>query len=63
MEDDDASVRVVANERGIPPSVRGCFDKGTLIVVAAGSIIAVRLWCHKDGIECEEWTGGYYFLA
>ena len=58
MEDDDASVRVVADERGIPPSVGDSFDERTHIV------ITIRLcWRYKHGIECKEWVRRYYFIA
>lgn len=63
MEDDDASVRFAGNERGIPPTVGGCFNERTHIVVASTGNITVRLSCYKDSIKCEEWIGGYYSFA
>ena len=44
MEDDDASVvGFVGDERSIPPTVGGCFDERTHIVVASTGYIIVRL--------------------
>ena len=63
MEDDDARVRFVGDERAIPPTVGSCFNECTHIVVISTGNITVRLRCYKDGIKCEEWIGRYYFFA
>ena len=56
VEGDDTSVRVVGDQRTVPPPIGGCFDERAHIVVTGGPFIRCR--SDKDGIECEEWTGG-----
>ena len=44
VEDDDATVvRLVGDERGIPPTVWACFNERAHIVVASTGNIIVRL--------------------